>query len=95
MEPNANPNLVEIVVYVRVVVHVHVDVDIDVDAVSDVVVYPARAPKKLNCWPKNGQIWPIIWICDHLGPNIGIFWTIWSHVRPKNNANKVPRWFLR
>ena len=23
------------------------------------------------------------------------FWTIWSHARPKNNANKVPRCFFR
>ena len=45
MEPNANPKLVDIVVYVRVVVHVHVHVDVDVvfDVVVVVVVSSPRA----------------------------------------------------
>ena len=31
-------------------------------------------------WPKLAKYWH--------------FWASWSHARPKNNANKVPRWFF-
>ena len=47
-------------------------------------------PQKLDFGPKNGQIWPKtgIWAKYwHFRP-------IWSHARPKNNANEVPRWFF-
>ena len=32
--------------------------------------------------------------CPASSTKFGHFWPIWSHAQPKNNANKVPRWFF-
>ena len=57
--------------------------------VPKVLLHP---PKTLVFWPKNGQIWSKICFFGHFRPNIGIVYPFFN-VRPKNNANKVPRWF--
>ena len=38
---------------------------------------------------KTGPIWPK----TEIFAQILAFWPIWSHGRPKNDGNKVPRWF--
>ena len=47
-------------------------------------------PKKLDSGPKNGQIWPKM----AFSAKYWHFWPTWSNSWPKNNANKLPKWFF-
>ena len=46
-------------------------------------------PPKNGFWPKNGQIWlKLAFLAKYQH-----FWPIWSNAWPKNNADKLSRWF--
>ena len=47
-------------------------------------------PKKIEIFgPKTAKFVPkLVYLAKYCH-----FWPIWSHVRPKNNANKVQKWF--
>ena len=44
---------------------------------------------QMDFWPKNGQIWPKL----AFSAKYQHFWHIWSNAWPKNNSNKLPKWF--
>ena len=44
---------------------------------------------QMDFWPKNGQIWPKL----AFSAKYQHFWPVWSNAWPKNNADKLPKWF--
>ena len=55
--------------------------------IPKVLLHP---PKKWIFGPKTAKFVPkLAFLAKH-----GHFWPIWPNVRPKNNLNKLPRWFF-